>query len=243
VTAPAVGAEELRARFLELAPDGFEERTEGDSIELAAYGAAAERVLAEFPDALIAEVADGWEDRWREFHHAVRIGALWVGPPWEEPPADALAVVIDPGRAFGTGAHPSTRLCLELLLDEARGSLLDIGCGSGVISIAGARLGFEPVLAIDVEPTAVEVTRENARVNGVSLDARRVDARDVALPATGLAVANISLAAAELVGPVLAAARAITSGYLVGDRLSLPGFEHLERRELDGWAADLFSRR
>ena len=192
---------------------------------------------------MIAEVADGWEDRWREFHHAVRIGTLWVGPPWEGPPAEALAVVIDPGRAFGTGAHPSTRLCLELLLDEARGSLLDIGCGSGVLSIAAARLGFEPVLAIDVEETAVEVTRENARVNGVVLDARLVDARDGALPAAGLAVANISLAAAELVGPRLTAARAITAGYLVENRLSLPGFEHLERRELDGWAADLFSRR
>lgn len=243
MTTPAVGAEDLRARFLELAPDGFEERTEGDSVELAVYGTAAERVLAEFPDALIAEVADGWEDRWREFHHAVRIGTLWVGPPWEGPPAEALAVVIDPGRAFGTGAHPSTRLCLELLLDEARGSLLDIGCGSGVLSIAAARLGFEPVLAIDVEETAVEVTRENARVNGVVLDARLVDARDGALPAAGLAVANISLAAAELVGPRLTAARAITAGYLLENRLSLPGFEHLERRELDGWAADLFSRR
>lgn len=243
MTTPAVGAEELRARFLELAPDGFEERTEGDSVELAAYGPAAERVLAEFPDALIAEVADGWEDRWREFHHAVRIGRLWVGPPWEGTPADALAVVIDPGRAFGTGAHPSTRLCLELLLDEARGSLLDIGCGSGVISIAAARLGFEPVLAIDVEQTAVEVTRENARVNGVALDTRLADARDGGLPAAGLAVLNISLAAAELVGARLTAARAITAGYLVEDRLSLPGCEHLERRELDGWAADLFRRR
>jgi ribosomal protein L11 methyltransferase len=226
-----------------LAPEGFEEMAVGESVELAAYGAAAERVLAEFPDALITEVADGWEDRWREFHHAVRIGVLWVGPPWEAPPADALAVVIDPGRAFGTGAHPSTRLCLDLLCAEARGSLLDVGCGSGVISIAAARLGFEPVIAVDLEETAVEVTRENAVVNGVRLDARLVDAREDELPASDLAVANISLAAAELVGPRLIAARAITAGYLAQDRLTLPGFDHLERRELDGWGADLFRRR
>ncbi len=158
------------------------------------------------------------------------------------PPADVVSVVIDPGRAFGTGAHPSTRLSLELLLDEARGSMLDIGCGSGVISIAAARLGFEPVIAIDLDEAAVEVTRANAGVNGVSLDARLVDARDGELPAAGLAVANISLAAVELVGPHLTAKRAITAGYLASDRLSLPGFRHLERRELDGWAADLFCR-
>lgn len=200
-------------------------------------------MLAEFPDALITEVADGWEDRWREFHHAVRIGALWVGPPWEAPPADAIPIVIDPGRAFGTGAHPSTRLCLELLLDEARGSLLDIGSGSGVISIAAAKLGFGPVIAVDLEETAVEVTRENAAVNGVTVDARLLDARVGELPSTELAVANISLAGAELVGPRLSATRAITAGYLAVDRLSLPGFDRLERRELEGWAADLFSRR
>jgi ribosomal protein L11 methyltransferase len=215
---------------------------EGNSVELAAYGEAAEGVLAEFPDASITEIADGWEDRWREFHHAVQIGTLWVGPPWEVPPPGALAVVIDPGRAFGTGAHPSTRLCLEFLLDEARGCLLDIGCGSGVISIAAAKLGFEPVIALDLEETAVEVTRENAAVNGVGLDARLTDARDGALPSTDLAVANISLTAAELVGPRLAAGRAITAGYLESDRLSVPGFRHLERRALGGWAADLFSR-
>ena len=83
-----------------------------------------------------ADVEDGWEDRWRKFHRPVRVGRLWVGPPWETPPADALAVVIDPGRAFGTGAHPTTQLCLELLQELEPGSLLDVGCGSGVLSVA-----------------------------------------------------------------------------------------------------------
>src|SRR5437016_3537985 len=81
-----------------------------------------------------APVENGWEDRWRDFHRPIRIGPLWVGPPWEEAPPGAVAVWIDPGRAFGTGAHPTTRLCLELLLDVRRGSLLDVGCGSGVIA-------------------------------------------------------------------------------------------------------------
>ena len=86
------------------------------------------------------------------------------------------AVVIDPGRAFGTGAHATTRLCVELLARIPRGSLLDVGCGSGVLSIAAARLGYGPVSAVDDDPVAVEVTRANAAVNGVAVDARVLDA-------------------------------------------------------------------
>jgi ribosomal protein L11 methyltransferase len=235
-------AEELRARFVELAPEGFEEAHAPGGIELAAYGPAADRVLAAFPDAFVTAVEDGWEDRWREFHHSVRIGPLWVGPPWEKPPAGATAVIVDPGRAFGTGAHPSTRLALELLLDEERGGLLDVGCGSGVIAIAAAKLGFAPVTAVDVDDTAVEVTRANAADNGVELEARTADARDGELPPADLAVANISLELVEVAASAMAAERLITAGYLATARPSLAGFIHLRRAERDGWAADAFSR-
>src|SRR4051812_29485986 len=85
---------------------------------------------AAFPALTVTQVESGWEDAWRRFHTGVRIGPLWVGPPWEQPPAGAVAVVIDPGRAFGTGAHPTTRLALELLTELKPGSLLDVGCGS-----------------------------------------------------------------------------------------------------------------
>ena len=88
-----------------------------------------------------------------------------------EPATGELAVVIDPGRAFGTGAHPTTRLCIELLATSARGSLLDVGCGSGVLAIAAARLGFSPIAAIDDDPIAIETTLANAAVNGVGLHA------------------------------------------------------------------------
>ena len=85
-----------------------------------------------------------------------------------------IEIVIDPGQAFGTGAHPTTRLCLELLLElrPRGGSLADLGCGSGVLAIAAAKLGFAPVTAFDTERAAVEATQENARENGVTLDAR-----------------------------------------------------------------------
>ena len=81
---------------------------------------------------------------------------------------DGIDLVIDPGQAFGTGAHHTTRLCLELLLElEPAGAFADWGCGSGVLAIAAARLGWAPVLACDSDPAAVEATRENAAVNGV----------------------------------------------------------------------------
>jgi len=209
---------------------------------LAAYGEAAERVLAAFPHAESNEVREGWEDRWREFHRPVRVGPLWIGPPWEDAPGDALAVVIDPGRAFGTGAHPTTRLCLELLLDLPRASLLDVGCGSGVLSIAAALLGFGPIVGVDIEAPSVEATLANATINGVEVEARVLDALADPLPEADLVVANIAVAAVTALGSRIAAPRLVTSGYLVADRPEPAGYVHRDRRELEGWAADLFER-
>ena len=107
-------------------------------------------------------VEPGWEDRWRAFHRPCHAGGLWIGPPWIDPPAGETAVVVDPGRAFGTGAHPTTRASIDMLARLDRGSLLDAGCGSGVVSVAAARLGFAPVTAVDVDEVAVEVARDTA---------------------------------------------------------------------------------
>jgi ribosomal protein L11 methyltransferase len=197
-------------------------------------------VLAEFPEATVSEVEDGWEERWREFHRPVEIGPLWVGPPWQSPAPGRSAIVIDPGRAFGTGAHPTTRLCLELLLAERRGGLLDLGCGSGVLAIAAAKLGFAPVLALDLDPVALEVARRNARANAVEIEFGELDVCAGALPRTELAVANIALEAVCTLGRALEGGRLISSGYRSSERPELRGFLPVERRELDGWAADLF---
>jgi len=232
----------LRAQFVELAAEGFEERESAEGLELAAYGEAAERVRAAFPAARVTEVEAGWEDRWRRFHRGVAVGPVWVGPPWERPPAGTLAVEIDPGRAFGTGAHPTTRLCLELLIGLPRGSLLDIGCGSGVLAIAAARLGFGPVVAVDMEDAAVAATRANALANGAAVDVRRLDALADELPRAEIAVANIALDVIQALVPRMAAEWLVTSGYLVGESPRADGVRLLERRELDGWAGELYAR-
>lgn len=187
-------------------------------------------------------MAEGWEDAWRSFHHGLAVGRLWIGPPWERPPADELAVVIDPGRAFGTGAHPTTRLAVELLQELEPASLLDVGCGSGVLSIAAAKLGFAPVVAVDHEIVAVEVTCANASANGVEIEARRADALADALPEAEAAVANIALDVVERLLPRLPARLAVTSGYLERDEPRAPGWRRVDRRAADGWAADLLRR-
>lgn len=242
MTVPLRRAEQARALMIELFPAGFEEVDRGGAVELAAYTdpGGEERLMRVFAGASAHDVESGWEERWREFHKPVRIGPLWVGPPWETPPAGALAVVVDPGRAFGTGAHPTTRLCLEALLELDPGSLLDVGCGSGVLVIAAALLGHGPVIGIDTDPAAVEATAANAVANGVEVEARQRDGSGTPLPRVDTTVANISLdgvAALRPRSPVL-----VASGYLVSVRPSIPGFRHEARRELEGWAADLFRR-
>ena len=244
MSVPSAEAERARAIMLELFPEGFEERDGSDGVELAAYtdDHGEERLWSAFGGARSTEVEEGWEDRWRAFHRPVRVGPLWVGPPWEQPDGDAIAVVIDPGRAFGTGAHATTRLCLELLVELPRGSLLDAGCGSGVLSIAAAKLGFEPVFAVDLDPQAVEATDRNAVANGVAVDARIADAADSALPETANAVVNIAIDVDGRIAAGLGAKRVITSGYLAAESPELPGYCCEDRREAEGWAADLHVR-
>jgi ribosomal protein L11 methyltransferase len=241
---PAERAEIARALMLELFPEGFQELEHPDGLELVAYTDAGgeERLWAAFGEVAAEDVPVDWEERWRDFHRPVRVGDLWVGPPWLEPPADAEAVVIDPGRAFGTGGHPTTRLCLELLSELERGSLLDVGCGSGVLAIAAVRLGYEPVVALDHEQAAIEATTRNARENGVEVDVRKIDALSTSLPPAAVSVANISREAAETLGPGFDSPTVIASGYLERDEATLPGFRRIGRRAAGGWAADVFRR-
>jgi ribosomal protein L11 methyltransferase len=176
-------AELVLAELTVLAPNGVEEEQGDGYVEYAIYGGEGElpelgEVEAAAGEGLVevlaTEVPDDWADRWQDFHKPLLVGErLWLRPSWEQPREGAIDVVVDPGRAFGTGAHPTTRLCLELLLEladagEAGGPLTDLGTGSGVLAIAAAKLGWGPVCGYDHEPAAVEAARANARANGVS---------------------------------------------------------------------------
>ncbi len=180
-----------------------------------------------FVEVSTSEVPDDWSERWKDFHRPVLIEpepiapdrldavgdtagavpALHVRPPWEPPTerAGAREVVIDPAQAFGTGAHATTRLCLELLLEVAargpRGAVLDLGAGSGVLAIAAAKLGFGPVLALDNDRASVLAIAENAARNAVSIEARRFDLRREPLPSVQGQPAPLILA--NLLRPLL----------------------------------------
>jgi ribosomal protein L11 methyltransferase len=232
--------------MLELFPEGFEEVDRDDGVELVGYtdGSGEERMWLAFGATTARDVSLGWEERWRDFHRPVIVDGLWIGPPWEEAPADRPTVVIDPGRAFGTGGHETTRLTLRLLnrLDR-RGSLLDVGCGSGVLSIAAARLGFWPITAVDVDAQAVAATLRNAAANNVRLRAHVADALTDEVPPANVAIANVTFEIAVAVAPRVDATRLVTSGYLVSDGPPpLEGFVHVERLTENGWAADAYAR-
>ncbi|MEA2333117.1 MAG: ribosomal protein methyltransferase, partial [Thermoleophilaceae bacterium] len=193
----------MLAALLELAPSGVEQVDGEGFVEYAVYGAPGE--LPSFPpgDAEVGgvrvtvrgdQVADDWQERWRQFHQPVLVGErVWVRPPWAEARAGTLDLVVDPGQAFGTGAHPTTRLSLELMLERPpSGSFADLGCGSGVLAIAAARLGFGPVSAYDHELAALEATKENAAANGVELGrVERRNLRELPPPVADTVAANL----------------------------------------------------
>src|SRR3954465_7740655 len=203
--APANQAEIVLAALIELAPSGVEEVEGDDFTEFAVYGAAGE--LPSFPEGEAEvggvvvhvsgrEVPDDWSERWKRFHRPVLIGGrLYVRPPGEEPAVrpGVAEIVIDPGQAFGTGTHPTTALCLELMLDlDATGSFADLGCGSGVLAIAAAKLGFGPITAVDAERQAIEATRTNSRENAALIDTlERADLRGAPAPKADVVAANL----------------------------------------------------
>jgi ribosomal protein L11 methyltransferase len=260
-------AELVLAELLELAPSGVEEVAVSEEIvEYAVYGSPGE--LPALPDVRAAaggalvdvstsEIADDWAERWREFHRPLVLeGRLTVRPPWEPPGTTPIDLIIDPGQAFGTGAHATTRLCLELMLElHPDGSLLDLGCGSGVLAIAAARLGWAPVLALDYDPLSVTATTENARVNGVELEVRRHDLRIAPTPWSDTVCANLlgpllidwaamlaSVPASELPGRVIASGLLEPESERVAAAFAELGFSPAERRGRGEWAALLLVR-
>jgi len=210
-------ADLVLAELTVLAPNGVEEERGPGYVEYAIYGGEGELPELGDLDAAIAggrvevsaaEIPDDWADRWRDFHKPLLVAdRLWLRPSWEPPREGAIDVVVDPGQAFGTGAHPTTRLCLEYLCEleragEANGELVDLGTGSGVLAIAAAKLGWGSVRGYDHEPAAIEAAAANATANNTQLELERANLREQLPGLAPTVVANMTapilLAVAEL---------------------------------------------
>lgn len=211
-------AELVLAELTVLAPNGVEEERGPGYVEYAIYGGEGElpelgEVEAAAGDGLVdvvaTEVPDDWADRWQDFHKPLLVGdRLWLRPSWEGPREGMIDVVVDPGRAFGTGAHPTTRLCLEFLLElaeagEASGPLTDLGTGSGVLAIAAAKLGWAPARGYDHEEPAIEATAANAKVNGVEVELERRNLREGLPELAKTTVANMTAPVLKVVAEQL----------------------------------------
>ena len=262
-------AETVLAELLELAPSGVEEVDAPDGhegvVEYAVYGAPGElpelgAFRAHAGDALVEvlteDVPDDWNERWKRFYFPVLVaGRIYVRPPWEQPAqrGGVDEVVIDPGGAFGTGTHATTRMCLELMLEAqaSRGrSFVDLGCGSGVLAIAAAKLGFEPVLGIDADRAAIDEADRNARANYVQVELRHMNLRGDPGPLADVAAANLTARLLEVVAADWAArgerpGALIASGMLRGEADSVAaafakaGMSERRRLVAGDWAAFL----
>ena len=251
----------MLAELVLLAPQGVEEDHGAGYVEYAIYGAPGEVPALPGPRggcrrragsrSGTTEVPNDRADRWQDFHRPLLVGErLWVRPSWEEPRASTVDIVVDPGQAFGTGAHPTTRMCLELLLeladaDHARGPLADWGTGSGLLAIAAAKLGFGPVVACDHEPAALDATAANAEANGVDVQPERVNLRQDAAPFAPTAVANLTAPLLREVAGLLGRVpdRLVCSGLLVAEvdgvlaAFASRGLSEGARRGAGEWAA------
>jgi ribosomal protein L11 methyltransferase len=255
------------AALLPILGSGAEETERGeDAVEYAIYaprgelpGLADVRALAgdALIDVTLTDVPPGWERRWHEFLRPVEVAAagrrLRIRPPWQPAggDADALEVVIDPGELFGAGTHPTTRLCLELLLElHAGGPLCDWGAGSGILAITAARLGFGPVDAVEAMPEALEAIARNAAANGVGVRTHLLDLAATPAPWAPTVTANLTIELLATITPTLERPpeRMIASGVLaeradeIGEAFARHDLREAARRVQGVWAAVTLER-
>lgn len=252
--------EDVLDRLLPIVPAGIHEIERGPEIELRMRGAVLPTVeevvgaVGSWPYELAErEVSDDWRVRREAEYEADLIGGrLVIRPEWAPQPAsDVIDIVLGEGAAFGAGSHPTTRTCLDLLLDiPARGTFADLGCGTGVLAILAARLGWEPVVAVDIRPEAVEAAEQNAVRNGVSLQTRLLDLQSQPPPAADGFAANIPAALHAAVAPALAHAPQVglLSGFSpddapkVVDAYAARGLRVARAVETHGWMVVLLQQ-
>jgi len=252
---PRIAVEDVLDRLLPLVPSGVREGRSGAHAELLMRGPdvpSAEIIAAavgRWPHTLAErEISEDWQERRLADYAADVIGErLVVRPDWAPPaPSGMLEVVLGESTAFGGGTHPTTRTCLELLLaTSAAGAFADLGCGTGVLAIVAAQLGWAPVLALDIDPASIETARLNAERNTVNIDARVADLAVEAPPAADGFAANVpaelhGAIAAGLVGSAPTFGLASGFGVEEADGVSAVyracGLSERQRRAAGGWS-------
>ena len=261
-------AEVALAALLPVLQGGAEEtEPDQDEIEYAVYAPRGElpalddvRALAgeALIDVTLTDVPPGWERRWHQYLQPVEVAAagrrVRIRPPWQPAVGDAdlIEIVIDPGQLFGAGTHPTTRLCLELLLElDPSGPLCDWGAGTGILAICAARLGFGPVEAVEVMPDGLEAIVRNAAANGVNVRTRWLNLAVSPAPWAPTVTANLTL---ELLGEIAGEAlerppeRMIASGVLaerageIASAFARHDLRETGRRIQGDWAAVLLEQ-
>ncbi len=218
------------------------------------------RVKAEIPSARFETRTvcdDDWKDKWKEYFKPARITRrVVIKPSWEDyvkETPEELVIELDPGMAFGTGTHPTTTLCVRLMekyLEAGKDSVLDVGCGSGILSIAAAKLGAHEILGVDIDPVAVEVSLENVKRNGLTsqIEIREGDLTKGLSVKADLVVANlmadlVMLLSRDVAKHLKGKGIYISSGILVEKKELVAravrdcGFEILEIPEEGEWCA------
>ena len=217
--------------------------------------------IRELPEPTFKTIGEvNWAEAWKQHYKPVSIGErLIIVPVWlESPDEERISIQIDPGMAFGTGTHPTTQLCLELLEDYTplNGEVLDIGCGSGILSIAALKLGASRAYGVDVEPDAIPTAQENAATNGVAENLEIALGSVDEIKAGVFEIQRAPLVLANILAPILK--RLLDGG--MGDLIALDGVlvlsgileeqvdemvaninEHglhvIEQRQIDDWVA------
>lgn len=255
--------EDVLDELLPISPNGVHEVRFGDLAELRMRGSVAELPTAAWLSEVVGprlirvvqrDISNDWRERQRaDYTPVVLEGVLAIRPAWAEPIKGVMNIALCDTTAFGGGSHPTTYACLELLTGLVpSGGLVDVGCGTGVLAVTAAKLGWAPVVAIDNDAEGVRAARAAAAINEVAVEVRQSDVVCAPLPRASVVCANVPPAVHLVLGPALRAAEAlrwvIVSGMLSGqaDEISAAycggRFSESRRIERDEWAAILFRR-
>ena len=230
-------------KYWDYVDEDLENRYKGIS-RIKFYALPGDEILNEFPNSQTREVRDeDWENNWKQYYKPIEIGKLTVVPSWEERPEKGISLVLDPGLTFGTGSHATTHMCLQAIqqINLEDKTVLDLGCGSGILGIGTMLLGAKECTAIDIDEKSPDVVNSNAALNNVTINAYSGDVLGKIWSGYDLIIANIVADVILKLIPNVKSPYFIISGIIDGrepeieDALEKNGFIITEHLHEDEW--------